>query len=70
MYSDLSKVTNFIPTIFTGWDTTARHGKRGVILDGFDEKTFENHVKEVFELRTENEFIFIKSWNEWAEGNP
>lgn len=69
IYNDLAKISDFIPIIFTGWDTTARHSKRGVVLDGFNEESFEKHVKEVFDLNTKNEFIFIKSWNEWAEGN-
>lgn len=69
MYKDLSKISNFIPSIFTGWDTTARHGNRGVVLKDFDVQSFDNHVKEVFNLNINNEFIFVKSWNEWAEGN-
>ena len=69
IYKDLSKIPNFIPSIFTGWDTTARHGNRGVILKDFDVQSFDNHVKEVFDLNINNEFIFVKSWNEWAEGN-
>jgi hypothetical protein len=69
MYDDLSKIPNFIPTIFAGWDTTPRHAKRGVILKDFTIKSFQKHVQEVFALDTQNEFIFIKSWNEWAEGN-
>lgn len=32
----------------------------------FNSGLIHEHVKEVFELKTENEFIFIKSW---AEGN-
>lgn len=69
MYKNLSKIPNFIPYIFTGWDTTARHGKRGVVLTDFNTQTFKKHVDEVFDLNCSNEFIFIKSWNEWAEGN-
>ena len=69
MYKDLSKIPNFIPSIFTGWDTTARHCNRGVVLKDFDVQSFDNHVKEVFDLNIDNEFIFVKSWNEWAEGN-
>lgn len=59
----------FIPTIFAGWDATPRHKKRGLLLYDFNEKTFEEHVKYIFDLKSSNDFIFIKSWNEWAEGN-
>jgi len=35
----------------------------------FNEESFEEHIKHIFDLSTSNDFIFIKSWNEWAEGN-
>lgn len=59
----------FIPSIFPGWDTTPRHKKQGVVFEDFNQDTFFEHVQHVFSLKTTNEFIFIKSWNEWAEGN-
>lgn len=69
LYNNLPKSYNFIPIIFTGWDTTPRHKKKGVMMVDFNARTFENHVKDIFELNCKNDFIFIKSWNEWAEGN-
>lgn len=69
LYTDLYKSDNFIPTIFSGWDSTPRHAKRGVVLYDFNLDSFRKHVKDIFALHTKNEFIFIKSWNEWAEGN-
>lgn len=69
LYDGYSEIEKFIPTIFSGWDTTPRHAKRGVMLLGFNVETFRAHVRDVFSLDTKNEFIFIKSWNEWAEGN-
>jgi hypothetical protein len=66
------KVNNddkFVPTIFAGWDSTPRHKKRGVVMTDFNEKTFEEHVSHIFKINSLNQFIFIKSWNEWAEGN-
>lgn len=69
LYIKKCKNDNFIPSIFAGWDTTARHKKKGVILTGFSDKSFDTHVKNIFSLNSSNDFIFIKSWNEWAEGN-
>lgn len=69
LYIQEKKNSKFIPTIFPGWDSTPRHKKRGVVLYDFNEKTFEKHVNHIYNLKTSNEFIFIKSWNEWAEGN-
>lgn len=56
-----------IPVIFTGWDTSIRHSTNGIILKDFDINSFEYHVNKKLELSTD--FIIVKSWNEWAEGN-
>ena len=69
LYADYSNINKFIPTIFAGWDTTPRHGKRGVVLTGFNKNTFANHVKNIFSLNHKSDYVLIKSWNEWAEGN-
>ena len=66
---------NVFPTILTGWDNTPRSGKRGIILTKYTPKTFQDHVIKVKEqiLKSHNSgsesLCFIKSWNEWAEGN-
>lgn len=69
LYSKFTKINNFIPTIFTGWDNTPRHGKRGILMYDFNPEYFKDHIDEAFSVSVNNEFIFIKSWNEWAEGN-
>lgn len=62
---------NEVAAVFTGWDTTPRHKRRGTILHGFDASSFEQHLENVFHYTKENnkDVIVIKSWNEWAEGN-
>ena len=57
--------------IFSGWDTTPRHGYRGTYLCDFNEQTFRIHVENVMShtKRNNQNVIIIKSWNEWAEGN-
>ncbi|TBL64674.1 glycoside hydrolase family 99-like domain-containing protein [Hafnia alvei] len=57
-----------IPVIYSGWDTTIRHGRLGVIFQDF---TVENFNENVHNALTYNkcEYVFLKSWNEWAEGN-
>lgn len=67
----------YIPTVFTGWDTTPRHLKRGTILKDFNVKTFKRHLENVKQSiqkninsnNANNHIVIIKSWNEWAEGN-
>ncbi|MFQ2656760.1 glycoside hydrolase family 99-like domain-containing protein [Aeromonas caviae] len=58
-----------IPVIFSGWDTTIRHKKLGVYFDDFTLSNFSNHVRDVFTKKNKDGLTFIKSWNEWAEGN-
>lgn len=62
-----------IPVLFTGWDTTPRHKKRGTIYKGFSEDVFKSCLLNIVEqLRVQNSsnpVLVIKSWNEWAEGN-
>ncbi len=67
------KWENVFPTILPQWDRTARVGKaEGMYLDSTPEK-FYNHVCEALSLishkQPEHRILFLKSWNEWAEGN-
>lgn len=56
------------PSIITGWDHTPRSGERGSVFKNETPELFGIHVKNVID-NAKGEFIFIKSWNEWAEGN-
>jgi hypothetical protein len=62
-----------IPSIITNWDTTPRLGKKGMVLRGRTPELFERHVQEVLSSVEQKPFerrlVFVKSWNEWAEGN-
>lgn len=67
------KIENVFPSIIPGWDHTARSGREGLVLTDSTPEYFEKHVKEVVDLvenkEPEHKVIFLKSWNEWAEGN-
>lgn len=62
-----------IPIVLPRWDSTIRHGKGGYYLEGSDPSSFEAHVKSVHDTIKRRgsirRLVFIKSWNEWAEGN-
>jgi hypothetical protein len=81
---DYSKVTKgafkgvqdpekFLPTVLAGWDTTPRHQGRGVAFTNYTPESFSIHLNELAEFFHLNPIrqpvVFLKSWNEWAEGN-
>lgn len=58
-------------TVVTGWDNTPRSGRRGLVLKGYNKLSFERALQGALELEGKNttQMLFVKSWNEWAEGN-
>lgn len=64
---------NVFPTILPNWDHSPRSGKRALILDHSTPENFEKHLIEVCNVikdkPKEEKIIFLKSWNEWGEGN-
>lgn len=65
-------ITNY-PTIIPNWDNTPRSGLNGIVLHNSTPELFGQHLREAIKYSQEssdpNKLIFIKSWNEWAEGN-
>jgi len=61
------------PCLYPNADTTPRSGVRGVVLHESTPDLFRIHVRDALSLvqsRPMNQrLVFIKSWNEWAEGN-
>lgn len=61
------------PCIFPNWDNTPRSGVNGRVFYGSTPELFRIHLKEALEIvksqPEEKRIIFIRSWNEWAEGN-
>lgn len=58
-------------TIVSGWDNTPRSGRRGLVLSHFNESSFKRAANSALALECKNPtpILFLKSWNEWAEGN-
>ena len=67
------KAPDVYPTIVPNWDHTPRSGKKGFLLHNSTPEYFSVHVNNVFNILKEKpvdkQICFIKSWNEWAEGN-
>jgi hypothetical protein len=61
------------PCVYPNWDNTPRSGRRGLVLTGATPDKFrQNVVQAVAQLadrRPEERLLWVKSWNEWAEGN-
>lgn len=71
---DTSKIVEGVyPTIYPNWDTTPRRGMIGTLFTGSTPELFEQHVRQIIDVTPKNKdgekVIFLKSWNEWAEGN-
>jgi lipopolysaccharide biosynthesis protein len=61
------------PCVIPNWDNTPRSGNNGMVLLGSTPELFRQQVRRarahVENLPRDHRFIFVKSWNEWAEGN-
>ncbi|MEX6688444.1 glycoside hydrolase family 99-like domain-containing protein [Danxiaibacter flavus] len=62
-----------IPTIIPNWDHSPRSGREGLVMHNSSPELFGKHVNDVFskikQKPEELRIAFIKSWNEWGEGN-
>ncbi len=61
------------PCLVPNWDNTPRSGTDGLVLHGSTPELFRRQVRRaVSQVTTEpldRRLVFVKSWNEWAEGN-
>lgn len=64
---------NIYPTLIPNWDHTPRSGSNGYVLLDSTPYLFRSHVSNVFSTISnksiEDKIVFLKSWNEWGEGN-
>lgn len=63
---------NVFPTILPQWDRTPRASFDGIYTNISPEK-FKKHIRRSLQLlknkKEEHQILFLKSWNEWGEGN-
>ena len=64
---------NVYPTLLPQWDRTPRAGIRTNPLTNSTPEKFQKTVEEALALlkakQPEHQILFLKSWNEWGEGN-
>lgn len=66
------RAEDVFPSIIPNWDHTPRSGSAGFVLNNSTPELFKQHLQDVFSILSEkqgNRICFIKSWNEWGEGN-
>jgi len=79
-YSDLVNVATKrqmaaqeLPCILSNWDNTPRSQLRGVVLEGSTPALFKKYceyaLRSVEGNKEQEKIVFLRSWNEWAEGN-
>lgn len=68
-----SSAKDFFPLAIPNWDNTPRTKNEGTVYLNCSPKEFKKHMKacmlQVEKSEVEKQIIFIKSWNEWGEGN-
>lgn len=61
------------PSVYPNWDNTPRSGSRGLALTGSAPELFSRNlataVSSISGRPEQERLLWIKSWNEWAEGN-
>jgi lipopolysaccharide biosynthesis protein len=61
------------PCVMPNWDNTPRSGSKGLVFTDSTPELFgdllDKALSVVEQLPTNRRFLFVKAWNEWAEGN-
>ena len=71
-YAPEDTAENVYPSLLPQWDRTARSGINGIYINSTPEifgQTIDDALQLVKDKQPEHQILFLKSWNEWAEGN-
>ena len=73
MVTDDCKRNDVIPVIAPNWDHSPRSGSKSINLRNSKPEYFKKIVKRAIDVvkdkPADEQIIFLKSWNEWGEGN-
>jgi hypothetical protein len=71
--TNVTREPHCYPCVLPNWDHSPRTGNRAIILHNSTPGLFRQHLREALRLvdhkPLEDRLVFVKSWNEWAEGN-
>lgn len=68
----LKKNSSCYPCILAGWNNTPRYNENGFFISGNILKLIHEQLKileKEYYTDKEKDFVLVKAWNEWAEGN-
>ena len=72
-FSPEDRWENIYPTILPQWDRTARVGRKEGVYYNSTPENFKKHLKDALKIvegrPLEHKILFLRSWNEWGEGN-
>lgn len=71
-YAPEDTAENVYPSLLPQWDRTARSGINGIYINSTPERfgqTIDDALQLLKDKQPEHQILFLKSWNEWAEGN-
>lgn len=61
------------PCVYPNWDNSPRAGRRGLVIEDASPEKFQRNVEDAVALLAnrpvQERLLWVKSWNEWAEGN-
>ena len=61
------------PTIYPNWDHSPRSGNNALVFHGATPELFGKLIDDMLRITkdkpVESNIVFLKSWNEWGEGN-
>lgn len=61
------------PMVLPNWDNTPRSGHNGLLIQNTTPELFGTQIRKAVDYINNRDmterFLFLKSWNEWAEGN-
>lgn len=73
LYIDEDCQDNVYPLLFPNWDCSPRRGRACSIYTESTPAVFSSQIETVLELvknkASDHRIVFLKSWNEWGEGN-
>lgn len=72
-FDDMPREGRYLPSVLPNWDNTPRSNTRGVVYEHATPELFQQYMERAVELVADRppqqRIVFIKAWNEWAEGN-